>query len=229
MPPSQRLLFANSAALAASISAAAVYLALVRSSPTLERMVAKTASTTLLSATTVIRNGSSLLALALAFGSLGDAFLAWDDDNGKDDTKFLFGLASFLVAHLFYIAVFWRNKGSNGKRKSLFSGWRAIPASILVLLVPIMLASLVPQLDNELRVPVIGYSAVIFVMAQSALTLEHHQVIAGSLLFAASDSILAADRFLVPPHSPYRVWMQCAIWVLYYAGQLLIALGLTPL
>ncbi|KAH6611761.1 YhhN-like protein [Chaetomium sp. MPI-SDFR-AT-0129] len=229
MPPTQCLLLANSAALATSIGAAAVYLAFVQSPPTLERMVAKTASTTLLSATTVIRNGPSLLALALAFGSLGDAFLAWDDDNNEDDTKFLFGLASFLVAHLFYIAVFWRSTGSNGKRKSLFSGWRAVPAGVLVLFVSIMLASLVPQLESDLRVPVIGYSAVIFVMAQSALTLEHHQVIAGSLLFAASDSILAADRFLVPTHSPYRVWMQYAVWVLYYAGQLLIALGLTPL
>lgn len=175
-----------------------------------------------------MRGGPPLLVGALGLGSLGDAFLAWDDE-----TSFLCGLGSFLVAHLLYIAVFVQHEGSGmqlqPKLDVLLNGWRAAATGGLTLLVPGMIASLVPRIGPELRLPVVVYSLVIFVMALAALTLDSTQVITGALMFAASDSILAADRFLVPPTSPVRPLMQHAVWLLYYPGQLLIAVGFLSL
>jgi uncharacterized membrane protein YhhN len=216
---------ADSAVLGASICSAVLYLACVRSRPSRWRMTVKTASTALLSAVAAIRGGPRLLVGALALGSLGDAFLAWDDE-----TSFLCGLASFLVAHLLYIGAFFQqNPDGWAGYEALLDGWRAGVAGALVLLVPFMIATLMPRIGPELRPPVVVYSLTILVMALTALTLESSQVHLGSVMFAASDSILAADRFLLSPTSSHRPWMQHAVWILYYAGQLLIALGFLSL
>ncbi|KAL2155641.1 hypothetical protein VTH82DRAFT_383 [Thermothelomyces myriococcoides] len=226
MSSSRALLFqGNTALLAGSIGAALLYLALVRSRPSRGRMAVKTASTALLSAMAAVQGGHSLLVAALALGSLGDAFLAWDD-NGS----FLRGLTSFLVAHLLYIVVFRQNSANvTGGPWVLFRSWRAPVAGSLILLVSVMIIKLVPRIDQGLRPPVVLYSMTILVMALTALAVASSRVVAGSLMFSASDAILATDRFLVSPASTHRKWMQPAVWVLYYFGQLLIALGLLSL
>jgi uncharacterized membrane protein YhhN len=225
MSSSQGLPTADSVALGASIASAVLYLAIVRSPPSRWRMVVKTASTALLSAVAAMRGGPLLLVGALGLGSIGDAFLAWDDE-----TSFLCGLASFLLAHILYVALFF-GKNTNGAAgfQVLFEGWRAMAAGGLAVLVPVMIASLMPRLGSELRPPVVVYSLTIFVMAITALTLENNQVIFGAIMFCSSDSILAAERFLVSPTSSRRPWMQHAVWVLYYGGQLLIAVGVLSL
>ncbi|KAG7285640.1 hypothetical protein NEMBOFW57_010269 [Staphylotrichum longicolle] len=193
----QELPAADSAVLAASIGSAVLYLALVRSPPSLWRMTVKTASTALLSTVAFMQGGPRLLVGALALGSLGDAFWPWDDE-----TSFLCGLASFLTAHLLYIAVFFQKNGSGTAAfHVLVGGWRAMVAGCLGLLVPIMIASLLPRIGPELRPPVVVYSLAIFAMALTALTLNSSQLIAGT-------------------H---------AVWILYYGGQLLITLGFLSL
>ena len=216
----------SSAVLAASVGAAVLYATLVRSRPSVWRMTIKTCSTALLAAVVMVEGGPLRLAGALALGSLGDAFLAWDDE-----TSFFRGLASFLAAHLLYIAVFTHGKTEVHIFWALLtsSGWRAAAAGSLALLVPTMVALLLPRLGQALRAPVVVYSLTIFVMAFSALTLDSPHVVARALMFTASDSILAADRFLVAPTSPHKPWMQHAVWVLYYAGQFLIAMGFLAL
>ncbi|KAK4183881.1 YhhN-like protein [Podospora australis] len=220
----------ESAVLAASVGAAVLYQSLVRSPPSFPRMVIKTASTALLSATSFLRGGPFLLVGALGLGSVGDAFLAWDDE-----TSFIFGLASFLVAHILYILLFLQN-GPGGMddfnikvHTILSKNWRAAIAGALALLVPFMISQLMPRIGKDLRAPVVVYSLVIFVMALTALTLQSSQVILGAVMFTSSDSILAAGKFLVPASSGHHAWMHHAVWVLYYAGQLLIALGFLSL
>ncbi|KAK4149995.1 YhhN-like protein [Chaetomidium leptoderma] len=225
MSSSQGLPAADSVVLATSISAAVLYLTIVRFPPSPWRMIVKTASTALLSALAAMRGGPLLLVGALALGSIGDAFLAWDDE-----TSFLCGLGSFLVAHTLYIAVFFQHN-VNGAAGFwvLLGGWRVMIAGALAVLVPAMIASLMPRIGSELRLPVVLYSLTIFVMTLTALTLDSSQIIFGAVMFSSSDSILAADRFLVASASPHHAWMQPAVWVLYYAGQLLIALGFLSL
>ncbi|KXX73773.1 Lysoplasmalogenase-like protein TMEM86A [Madurella mycetomatis] len=216
----------DSAALAASIGAAVLYSAKVRSPPSRLRMVVKTSSTALLSAVAAMRGGPLLLVGALALGAIGDAFLAWDDE-----TSFLCGLGSFLVAHILYIAAFTQtDMGRETWHEILLGGtWRTFAAGALALLVPIMIFLLIPRISHALRPPVVVYSLVISVMALVALTLGSTQVVSGALMFTSSDSILAAEKFLVSPASSHRAWMQHAVWILYYSGQLLIALGLLSL
>jgi uncharacterized membrane protein YhhN len=211
----------ETAVMAASWANAIIFGVNVRKPPGLFRTITKTASTTLLSAATFIRGGSLTLTGALALGSLGDAFLALDEG----DAAFLSGLSSFLAAHLLYIAEFL--PAGNGRTQIESEGWRKVLAAAMLLLGPAMNAPLMSRVGRPLRVPVMVYSAVIVCMTLTALTIDNSRVVWGAILFAMSDSILAADRFLVAKTSPFRPLMQYAVWVLYYSGQFLIAMGLS--
>lgn len=209
----------DTAILVASASAAILYGIQIRATPCHSRMISKAASTTLLSLFAAFRGESSLLVLALALGSVGDAFLAWPGEKA-----FLRGLGSFLVAHLFYIALFARL--GDGVEQIFSETWRQALATAMLALAPVMGFVLVPRVGPALRLPIVVYSSVILVMVLAVLTVQNGQVVTGAVLFALSDSILATDEFVVPADSHHRVWMQYAVWSLYYSGQLLIASGL---
>ncbi|KAK4462887.1 YhhN-like protein, partial [Cladorrhinum samala] len=221
----------SGAVLTGSIASGVVYQTLVRSPPSRTRMTIKTASTALLSAAAYLRSAPPLLVGALALGSLGDAFLSWDDDDDDGGNSFLFGLASFLAAHILYIILFFRSGlGANDVSSKIYvllthSRLRTWIAGALAGLVPGMIRQLWPKVGKGLRVPVVVYTLTIFVMANVALTVESDKVVAGAVMFTASDSILAAGKFLVPRGSRFQGAMSHAVWVLYYGGQLLIALG----
>lgn len=155
---------------------------------------------------------------------MGDAFLSWSDGNAV----FLGGLTSFLAAHVVYGKLFVSTGGGSGGTSLLLSEtWRVSLAVVMALVAPGFGAMLLPRVDTALRGPVAVYSAAITAMFLCALTVESQQVVAGALLFTASDIVLASDRFMVPVDSVHRPWMQYAVWALYYSGQLLIALGST--
>ena len=205
-----------------SLISAIAHIPSVLSSPSYPRMATKTASTALLSALAYQRGGPLLLAGALALGSLGDAFLAWEGEG-----NFLCGLASFLAAHILYVILFAQSGG--GKEQLLAETWRVGTATVfVVILAPTMTALLVPRVAKDLRLPIIAYTATIGAMVLAALTADSQLVVAGAALFSTSDSILAAEKFLIDPASPHSPWMKYAVWVLYYSGQLLIALGFVP-
>lgn len=147
----------------------------------------------------------------LAFSLAGDVFLMLPGD------RFLPGLASFLAAHLCYIAAF-----SSGTRLGL-SPRTTLP---LVLYGALLLPFLWPRL-GPMKVPVLLYMAVILAMAWRALCRWQQMggtgallAAAGALLFVASDSALALDRFRKPYPSA-----QFLIMSTYYAAQGLIALS----
>jgi uncharacterized membrane protein YhhN len=193
----------------------------VRNQISLTRTFSKTASTTLLSTFVALSQGPSLIIAALALGSLGDACLAWDDGDGA----FLCGLSSFLVAHLLYIKAFIDVGG--GTERFLADSWRVSLAAVMGLFAPALNLLMMPRVGRKLQAPVAVYSVVIFLMFLSVLAVDDGRVVGGALLFTASDAILATDRFLVGPSSRHRVWMQYSVWILYYSGQFLIALGVT--
>src|SRR5690606_3329054 len=84
-----------------SAALALFYLLMQRRSPSWQRTFAKAGSIVLLAVLSLIVGGPVLLAVALILSAAGDAFLA---QNGEKN--FLAGLASFLAAHLVYIALF---------------------------------------------------------------------------------------------------------------------------
>jgi uncharacterized membrane protein YhhN len=147
----------------------------------------------------------------LVFSLAGDIFLMLPSD------RFIPGLVSFLCAHVFYVAAFARESGG------ALSFWTIIP---FLLYGCLMLRVLWPHL-GKLKLPVLIYVAAILAMGWTAagrrlLTEQPGSLLAflGALLFIASDSVLALDKFRRPFRSA-----QLLILSTYFAAQWLIALS----
>lgn len=159
----------------------------------------------------VWRGYQALVCAGLLFSLAGDVFLMLPRD------RFVAGLASFLVAHLFYIAAFApRPPGVEA------------PAVLLALLVfgVLLMRALWPRLGS-LRVPVAVYAAALLGMAWQAA--ERWAVLGGTPallafvgagLFAVSDSVLAWQRFVRPVRHG-----QAIVLGTYLTAQWLIALS----
>ncbi|MGD2059597.1 MAG: lysoplasmalogenase, partial [Acidimicrobiia bacterium] len=150
-----------------------------------------------------------LVGLALSF--LGDVFLML-----RGRSWFQAGLASFLSAHLAYIAAF------------LVAGiaitWALFAAGASLVVAWFVLRWLLPHVDREMRGPVLAYVAVISIMVSLAVgTLGAGQtwlVAAGAGVFYTSDLFVARDRFVTPGFLNSAVGLP-----LYYVGQVLLALS----
>jgi uncharacterized membrane protein YhhN len=201
-----------------SAAAALLYLFLLDAQPSLFRTVAKTLAVAFLAVLAVVQSGPLLLAAALALSALGDAFLSREGDK-----PFLAGLGSFLAAHLMYIALFWLSGGTFDVLMA--EPWRAGIAIVIAVFALFMLARLLRVVAPDMRLPIVVYVAAIVAMGVAALTLDNVFVIAGAVLFIASDAILAAEKFLMASLSPRRRPARVAVWLLYYAAQVLIMLG----
>jgi len=158
---------------------------------------------------------SIFIAAGLGFSLAGDIFLM------LSDKYFIWGLASFLVAHLCYIPAFISRSGF---RESL---WISLPFIVAAFAV----VSLVASRARDMRWPATVYGLVIMVMAWRASaawavlgSFPALLALAGALLFVASDTLLAINRFI----RQFR-WSQVAVLGTYYAGQALIAASLWPI
>jgi uncharacterized membrane protein YhhN len=153
----------------------------------------------------------TLVAAGLLFSLAGDVFLMLPRD------RFVAGLASFLVAHLFYVAAFApRPPGLSAP----------LVLAVLVLYGGWLMRALWPHL-GRLRAPVAVYAAALLVMAWQAA--ERWAVLGttpallaaiGAGLFVASDSVLAWRRFVGPVRHG-----QAVVLGTYFAAQWLIALS----
>jgi uncharacterized membrane protein YhhN len=151
----------------------------------------------------------ALVCLGLLFSLAGDVFLMLPRD------RFVAGLASFLVAHLFYVAAFVPRPPT-----------LAAPVVLagLVAYGTVLLRALWPRLGN-LRVPVAIYAAALVVMGWQAAerwaALQTPPALLAALgagLFVISDSVLAWERFRKPfAHG------QAVVLATYWAAQWLIA------
>jgi uncharacterized membrane protein YhhN len=142
----------------------------------------------------------------------GDIFLMLPQD------RFIQGLVSFLLAHLFYIAAFMLAGGPRAANLLY-----AIPFLVYG---AVMLRVLLPGL-GKMKAPVMIYMLVIILMAWQALnrwaaTAEQGSALAfaGAMLFVASDSLLAVNRF----RKGFR-GAQIYIMSTYFMAQWLIALS----
>ncbi|PFH61202.1 hypothetical protein XA68_18018 [Ophiocordyceps unilateralis] len=204
--------------LLSSLTSALIYGLLARAAPSRSRMAYKTASTALLSCLAAAQGSSWPLVAALALGSVGDTFLAWPGDEA-----FVRGLMSFLAAHILYCGLFFRS--GDGLAAPRNEGWRNLVAAVAAASALAMSFALMHRVGSALRLPVVAYCTAILCMVLGAVTVPGRRVVTGAVLFASSDSLLAADEFLVDGKSRHRAWMQYAVWLLYYSGQLLIVSG----
>lgn len=151
-----------------------------------------------------------LIVAGLLCSLAGDVLLIWPRE------RFVAGLVCFLFAHVCYIAAFTVGGGR------VFSAWGA---GVLVLYGALMLRVLWPRL-GRLKGPVAFYVAAILLMAWQALNrwqageAGSTLALAGALLFVASDSALALNRFKGEFESA-----QAVVLATYFAAQWLIALS----
>jgi len=153
-----------------------------------------------------------LIVAALCCSLAGDVFLMLPSD------QFVPGLLSFLIAHLFYIAAF-RTRPSG--LSSALSGLACVAYGSL------MLWLLFPHL-GAMKLPVSIYLVVILVMVWQALSgwvtkgrADAGLAALGAVLFAASDSMIAVDRFT----GGFRL-AELLILATYFTAQWLIALSI---
>lgn len=154
----------------------------------------------------------SLLLTGLTFGLIGDVLLL------KAVDRFRAGLAAFLVGHLAYIAAL----AITGIRDAtwLLGGVGATVAVLTVARVPQLVRN-VQAGQPSLLAPVLVYIGAIAAMVVLALASGRALTALGALLFAASDRLLAEDRFVQP--MPQTRWL---VHLTYHSGQAAIVAGL---
>lgn len=148
----------------------------------------------------------------LLLSTLGDVFLMLPGD------WFVFGLGSFLCAHIAYLVGLTR-------RAPWFAAVWPYPA--YAALAAVVLSVLWPHLPGELRVPVIVYVVVLAAMAAQAAAVWRCRpsratalAALGGAFFVASDATLAIDRFAAPFAAS-----SLAVLATYWIAQTLIALS----
>ena len=156
----------------------------------------------------------------LLFGLFGDCFLMFVH---VDPNFFSYGLVSFLIGHILYIAAFYLDyKWQPGIEKR--ASWLALVIFGVFCIGFYMY--LRPYLDT-LKIPVMIYAFVISLMAVMAVnrkgrvnTLSYNLIFYGAIFFLISDSVLAYNKFV----SSIK-FAGIAIMSTYMAAQYLITIG----
>jgi uncharacterized membrane protein YhhN len=200
-----------------SAASALFYALVLNQPPNLRRTIIKTMAISLLAVVVYDQNGPWLLVAALVLGAVGDAFLAHDGDKA-----FMGGLAAFLIAHLFYVALFLHD--GIGLTVAFAQIWQMV-SIIAMAAFTLFMAAQLWQPVARLRLPVMVYIAVIAAMGMTAMTLNRPVALTGAIMFIASDTLLAHEKFLMSENAPWRPLQKFAVWALYYLGQLLIAMA----
>ncbi|KAJ2334430.1 hypothetical protein GGI00_001859 [Coemansia sp. RSA 2681] len=188
-----------------AIAASAIYMLAIVQEWTMVKYLLKP-TVTLLIAYPARLGSSSGIFWGLLFSTLGDICLVIPRED-----MFVPGLLSFLVAHVLYMASF--------RNAPLRVSWTAIPFGAYAAAMMTALYPGVIKEDVAVQVGVVVYMLVISLMAYRASLSGNAVLVAGTLLFCVSDSILAWDKFL---HS--YAWCELGIMLTYYAAQLCIAI-----
>jgi uncharacterized membrane protein YhhN len=151
------------------------------------------------------------LLVALVLGLVGDVFLL-----EKSDGRFRLGLAAFLVGHLAYVVSFSRL----GLDPQSWAWGALVVLGVCLLATRQVAPSTYLRGGYALAVPVALYTIVIGAMVIMGYDTGVGLIAAGATVFAASDTILARDRFVRP-----LPWAPVAVMVTYHLGQALILLG----
>lgn len=154
--------------------------------------------------------------LGLVFSTGGDILLLLEKNQGP--LFFYLGLGSFLIAQLFYIRTF------------LLLGPIRIPRTwglLYALYYLVFIGLLYAAMDPPLLIAVVLYGLTLTAMAWNSwrtsggTSLVSNLAVAGAILFVASDSLLAINRFSSPVPS-------AGFWIMttYILAQYLIAEGI---
>jgi uncharacterized membrane protein YhhN len=153
------------------------------------------------------------LVVALALSTLGDVFLMLRGDRSG---LFLAGLASFLLAHVAYVVAF----SFDGLESDGMLVGAALAAGLILFVGRPVIGAVRRGEEPAMAGPVTAYVAVIATMVFAAAGSGDGRAIAGALLFAASDSLIARQRFV--REAP---WAPLTIIVTYHLAQALLVVS----
>lgn len=165
----------------------------------------------------------ALVLLALLFSWGGDVLLMF---QARNELFFVFGLASFLIAHLFYIAAYQRLQTEDAT--GALTGVQRFRFSLPIILAGTGLITVLYNHLGDLKVPVIVYAVVLMLMVINALfrfgrttSGSFLLVFFGAILFMISDALIAINKFLVHVS-------QSGFWIMttYISAQFLIVVGI---
>jgi len=202
--------------LAFAVAAVVDWIAVARTDRRLEHIAKPAALAALVVAAVVIDPSAAAtdrrwwFVVALVFSLAGDVALMLDSD------RFVIGLGAFLVAHLAYIGGFWVDPPTAG------AVLVAVVATAVVM-TPLArrIVTAVAAGEPALRAPVAAYIGVISLMVVSALASGNLLAAVGAVTFAASDTLIAWNRFV----RPFR-GAGVAVMVTYHLAQLALVVSL---
>lgn len=148
-----------------------------------------------------------MIAVALAFGALGDYLL--------DAKGLIAGAAAFAVGHLIAITLYLVNRRAQMAPSQRLLGWLSVPATLVI-----VWGMLSPQ-PGWWHAAV--YSLFVAAMAATAWTsrFPRYRTGIGAMMFLASDLFIFAGEGGTLSRD-VTMWL---VWPLYFAGQALIAWG----
>lgn len=165
--------------------------------------------------------GKNLLLIGLFFSWMGDVFLLFEYKNAL---FFIFGLASFLTTHIFYIIYFLKTLSD---KPSLIKKQPVLIALVITYGISLVWM-LYPRL-GDLKLPVMVYATVICSMLLCSLHVflkvnkpSARLYVCGALFFVLSDSLLAVNKFYQP-----FAYAGVFIMLTYCAAQFFIVGGYT--
>ena len=157
------------------------------------------------------KTATVLAAVGLVFCLIGDIALLEVVD------KFIVGLASFLIGHLVFVAMFVNMHLHRPM-------WGVVAAVLLVVhgaLIGRKILSGAATNKPELKAPVMAYLLIISSMAVVAAMTGSWWAIAGAVAFVISDTLLGWREFVA-----HKRWLPIAVMVTYHAALVGLALGL---
>lgn len=188
-----------------AVLAVADWVAVARGRKALEYVAKPATLIALLAFAATGDDASGWLLAALALSLVGDVLLMLPAD------LFVGGLAAFLAAHLAYVVAIEATAPA-----------RLVGLAVVAVVTIPLAVRIVRAVDEPaLRPPVVAYVLAISVMVGSALGSGEAMAAAGAVLFMASDTLIAWNRFVRP-----LAWAPVAIMVTYHLGQLGLATAL---
>lgn len=167
---------------------------------------------------------SKIVVLAILFSCAGDTLLMFQEREGN---FFMFGLAAFLVAHIFYILAYRQNQSSDTSHE--LQGLQKIRYAFPIILSGTGLVVILFNRLGGMKIPVLIYAVVLTGMVLAALfrfgktsMASFALVFGGAILFMISDSLIATNKFLEP-------LPMAGMWIMitYILAQYLIITGLS--
>ena len=200
-----------------SVALGTSYLWILPQDKTVVRAVWKTLPVLLLALYAFLIGAHPLLVAALALGALGDWSLAFEGDRA-----FVGGVASFLSAHVAYVALL----ATITDPEVVFAEpWRVV-AGLLVALVTTGVLMRIWRPAGRLALPIGIYVLLFMVLVWLTLGLANPLVFVGASLFILSDIVLTIRKYWTGPGHSIDGAAAYFVWVTYYAAQVILTLTL---